>query len=106
MAREVREIVHNDDHRFIINTHALHNASLLRKFLPQYLTVPRPLYTDRAVRHRALAKDLVVKQAEKAEETKRKAAEMRKKNKVAKKAAAARAGGSSQDMVANVTKTR
>ncbi|KAF5374921.1 hypothetical protein D9758_000015 [Tetrapyrgos nigripes] len=87
----VRVIVHNDDRHFIINTHALHNASLLRKFLPRYLTVPRPLYADRVAWHRGLAEELVVKQAEKAEETKRKAAETRKRNKLAKEATAARA---------------
>ncbi|KDQ51612.1 hypothetical protein JAAARDRAFT_198890 [Jaapia argillacea MUCL 33604] len=43
-----------DDDHFIINTHALHNAMLLRKHLPIYLTIPRPLYPNRKERHHKL----------------------------------------------------
>ncbi|KAJ4464605.1 hypothetical protein C8R41DRAFT_872068 [Lentinula lateritia] len=84
----MKSIEHNDDRHFIINMHALHNAHLLRRFLPRYLTVPRPLHSDRKKWHGELAKTLVVTQAEKRAETNRKAAETRAKNAATKNAAA------------------
>ncbi|KAJ3889502.1 hypothetical protein GG344DRAFT_51437 [Lentinula edodes] len=84
----VKTIQHVDDQKFIINTHALHNAHHLRRFLPRYLTVPRPLYPDRKQWHRELAGKLVVSQVEKRAETNRKAAETRAKNAAAKNSGA------------------
>lgn len=57
-------IVHSDDTRYIINTHALHNAALLRKVLPRSLTVPLPYIdpTEREAEHRKMAASLRVAQ--------------------------------------------
>ena len=42
--KTVKSICHEDDKHFVVNMHALHNATLLRKFLPRNLTAPKPLY--------------------------------------------------------------
>ena len=45
------------DH-FIINTHAFHNAHLLRATLPHPLVIPIPLYQDRRAKHIEIAGNL------------------------------------------------
>ncbi|KAJ7848917.1 hypothetical protein B0H13DRAFT_1906518 [Mycena leptocephala] len=55
----IHSIVHKDDTRFIIKTHGLHNAGLLRKYLPVALTQPCPLFADQRQRHDELAAVLV-----------------------------------------------
>lgn len=72
--RTVNSIIYRDDTHFIVNTHALHNASLLRQFLPRHLTVPQPLFADRKKRHEDLAVDLAKEQTAKCMATKAKAA--------------------------------
>ncbi|KAI0349085.1 hypothetical protein OH77DRAFT_1432380 [Trametes cingulata] len=79
---EVREagLVHNSESRlFLINTHALHNAALLRRHLPRSLLCPLPLYEDRPERHRELATSLRVTEALKRAETQKKRAATRQK---------------------------
>ncbi|KAJ7644882.1 hypothetical protein FB45DRAFT_735642 [Roridomyces roridus] len=85
----VHSVVHTEDTRFIINTHAFHNAGLLRKFLPIALTKPRQLFADRRERHDELASTLTVTQKEKRAATQAKAAATREKNKAARERAAA-----------------
>ncbi|KAJ7614819.1 hypothetical protein FB45DRAFT_1108964 [Roridomyces roridus] len=91
----VHSIVHTEDTRFIINTHAFHNAGLLRKFLPIALTKPRRLFEDRKKRHDELASPLAVAQKEKRAATQVKAAATREKNKAAREKAAA--GGATRE---------
>ncbi|KII84492.1 hypothetical protein PLICRDRAFT_179320 [Plicaturopsis crispa FD-325 SS-3] len=84
--RQIRLIAHSDDDHFVLNMHALHNASLIRKLLPRTLTAPAPLFADRRARHYELAALLRISQADKREKTAAKMKATRETNK-AKKAA-------------------
>jgi hypothetical protein len=46
----VDAIVHANDTRFVLNLHALHNAALVRKALPE-LTKTKHIFADRASLH-------------------------------------------------------
>lgn len=48
-------IDHSDDAHFVINLHALHNAILMWKYLPQHLTAPKPSHADYQARHHKIA---------------------------------------------------
>src|ERR1700732_1034538 len=74
-------ISHEDDGHFVINMHALHNATLLRNILPRHLTAPKCLYTDRTVRHHEIAAQIRVTQVEKCARTAVKSKAMREANK-------------------------
>ncbi|KAJ7097466.1 hypothetical protein C8R44DRAFT_643499, partial [Mycena epipterygia] len=65
-------IVHESLDRFIINSHAFHNAHLLRAALPRDLLAPIPLFEDRRRKHNEFASALRENQATMI--TKRKAA--------------------------------
>ncbi|KAJ7688271.1 hypothetical protein B0H17DRAFT_908252, partial [Mycena rosella] len=51
-------IIHKSLDRFLINTHAFHNAHLLRAILPRDLIALIPLFTERRVKHDELATQL------------------------------------------------
>jgi len=51
-------IEHRPIDRFIVNTHAFHNAHLLRAILPRSLIAPIPLFPNRQVKHFEMAVSL------------------------------------------------
>lgn len=85
--RTTQLIGHADDIHFVLNMHALHNATLLRKILPPHLTRPIPLYPDSQARHYEIAAMLRLTQAAKRAAAKVKRAATAKAN-LAKKMAA------------------
>jgi hypothetical protein len=82
--RTVSLIAHEDDEHFVMNLHALHNATLLRNILPRHLTAPKPLYADRKARHCEIATSLRVTQAAKRSLTAAKSKATRDANKAKK----------------------
>ncbi|KAJ3861980.1 hypothetical protein EV359DRAFT_2062, partial [Lentinula novae-zelandiae] len=58
-------IEHKNDDWYLINTHALHNANLIRKLLPRELTAPQTLHNDREAYHHEIAGKLRVSQTSK-----------------------------------------
>ena len=83
-SRTVSLISHEDDGRFVINMHALHNAILLQNILPRHLTAPKHLYTDWIVWHHKVAAQLCVTQVKKHAHTAAKSKVMREANKAKK----------------------
>ncbi|KAJ7021232.1 hypothetical protein C8F04DRAFT_1273994 [Mycena alexandri] len=51
-------IIHQPVERFVINTHAFHNAHLLRQVLRRELVAPVPLFLEREAKHYELAAKL------------------------------------------------
>lgn len=51
-------IEHKSVERFVINTHAFHNAHLLRAVLPRSLVAPIPLFQNRSAKHIKIAEKL------------------------------------------------
>ncbi|KAF5371374.1 hypothetical protein D9615_009666 [Tricholomella constricta] len=70
----------NDDH-YIINTHALHNAHLIRETLPRSLTEPKTLFADRRGLHDRMAAGLRITGPAKRAKAKEKAKETRARKK-------------------------
>ncbi|KAG5637069.1 hypothetical protein H0H81_005835 [Sphagnurus paluster] len=48
-------VIHQPTERYLINTHAFHNAHLLRAALPRDLTAPVPYAANREAHHRTIA---------------------------------------------------
>ena len=65
-------IEHQPIDRFVINTHAFHNAHFLRASLPRSLIAPIPLYENRMEKHHEFANNLRTTQ-----DSKRSAAKVR-----------------------------
>ncbi|KAJ7867354.1 hypothetical protein B0H14DRAFT_2205753, partial [Mycena olivaceomarginata] len=53
LTRKVR--AHKDESRFLLNTHTLHNAHLVRETLPRSLTASKPCFVDRCAKHSEFA---------------------------------------------------
>jgi hypothetical protein len=68
-------VEHRAVDRFIINTHAFHNAHLLRAILPRPLVAPNPVYQNRQAKHIEIAGNLRVAQEIKRATTKAHAAQ-------------------------------
>lgn len=70
-------IEHRPCERFIINTHAFHNAHLLRSTLPRSLVAPIPLFQNRQTKHIEMARNLRETQQAKRTATKARATQKR-----------------------------
>jgi len=73
-------IKHKDNNHFIINMYAIHNATLLCKSLPQYLTAPKALHQNRQIHHTTVATGLRVNQTAKRARAQEKHKEMQARN--------------------------
>jgi hypothetical protein len=74
-------IEHNPLDRFLINTHAFHNAHLVRAVLPRDLTIPIAYSADRIAHHTSVAtklREIQDGKRQNAAEKKKAAAELRK----------------------------
>lgn len=91
-----------DDDHFVLNTHGLHNAHLLRKVMPRTLTEPKPLYEDRKMHHFELARRLRAEQGDKRKATQAKRKATLEANK-AKKAAKQKEIESAQNQGSGMT---
>ncbi|KAI1788974.1 hypothetical protein LXA43DRAFT_893623 [Ganoderma leucocontextum] len=82
---------HKGDTNYLLNTHALHNAALLRKAIPRALTEPKPYFNNRDTEHRKMAAALrevhIARRKKDAE-----ARQARKEKRAADKAAATSSG--------------
>ncbi|KZT28379.1 hypothetical protein NEOLEDRAFT_1161183 [Neolentinus lepideus HHB14362 ss-1] len=81
-----RCIVHEDDDRFILNMHALHNAALIRDVLPRSLTKPQRYLSNRSSKLNEISESLRISGPAKRAESAAKAAETRARNKRAREA--------------------
>lgn len=72
------QIEHQPVQRFVINTHAFHNAHLLRTTLPRHLFAPILIFQDRKEKHFEMATSLQATQETKRTASKARAAQ--KKN--------------------------
>ncbi|KAK7437483.1 hypothetical protein VKT23_018555 [Stygiomarasmius scandens] len=84
--QRVLVIKHANDDAFVINTHALHNATLLRQLLPRPLTEPRYIYQDRVTYHHSVSREYRAVAGKKRDSTAEKRKATREKNKQAKAA--------------------
>ncbi|THU93011.1 hypothetical protein K435DRAFT_671003 [Dendrothele bispora CBS 962.96] len=86
-SQRIAVLSHADDSSYIVNTHALHNATLLRCFLPRSLVEPKSLIpSDRQSFHFEVATKLRAQQDEKRKTTSEKRKATREANKLNKEA--------------------
>ncbi|KAF8578931.1 hypothetical protein K439DRAFT_1620914 [Ramaria rubella] len=67
--RKISTLVHTNEHQFVINLHALHNAQCLHVVLPHHLTIPTPIHANSQEFHFATAAQLRISQKEKRKQT-------------------------------------
>lgn len=65
ITRRIPVLQHSDDVNFVINTHALHNAHLLRQILPRPLVAPAHTHADRTAFHAQLVPQVRATRAKK-----------------------------------------
>ncbi|THH10950.1 hypothetical protein EW146_g8209 [Bondarzewia mesenterica] len=82
--RHLSCITHTDNDRYLLNMHALHNASLIRETLPRHLTILKRYFSDCKAKHDEFAANLRITGPVKHAETATKAKATREKKKWAK----------------------
>lgn len=81
---------HTDDSKFLVNMHAIHNATLIRETVKAVYKGPKPYFgTDRRSHHNAAAAKLRVSGPKKRAEANEKRKATRERNKSARRAQAA-----------------
>ncbi|KAL6302042.1 hypothetical protein BKA93DRAFT_919240 [Sparassis latifolia] len=85
-ARTEAVIAHTTAERFLLNTHAIHNAALIRQTLPRSLTRPISYLDNRYMKHREIAAGLRESGPIKRAQTAAKAADTRARKKLAQEA--------------------
>jgi len=87
--RTIPYMEHADDDKFLVNMHAIHNASLIRETVKAVYGGPKPYFgTDRRSHHNAAAAKLRVIGPKKRAEANEKRKATRERNKSAKRAQA------------------
>jgi hypothetical protein len=79
-----KTVHHGAMQRYFVNMHAIHNAALIRKTLPQHLSQPRPYCSDRVAKHMELANQVSIANNKRRDATAAKARETRARNKQAR----------------------
>ncbi|THU88819.1 hypothetical protein K435DRAFT_729596 [Dendrothele bispora CBS 962.96] len=102
-SQHVAVLAHVNDDNFIINTHALHNATLLRQLLPRALTEPRPLRENRQAYHLEVSKKYQDDQEKKRKATSEKRKATAERNRQAKIARGAEMGKGRESLRAEET---
>ena len=57
-SRTIKIVEHADSEHFVVNMHAIHNASILHKLFPSHLYSLPPIANDRVALHHSLAAKL------------------------------------------------
>lgn len=104
--RTVPYMDHADDNKFLINMHAIHNASLIRETVKNVYGGPKPYFgTDRQSHHNAAAARLRVSGPKKRAEANKKRKATRERNKAAQQAQVAEEAKTSLRMHGDVADT-
>ena len=83
-AIEQAVLKHEESDHFVVNTHAMHNAHLVRSALDPELIRPRPLHGDRFAYHRARGRVMQEEQHAKRAQTAAKTKQTKAQRKIAR----------------------